>query len=188
MRRFPNWLAVAACLITPFLLVSCAPQDVNELRGSYTAELRGWIAKEQPAAVVDEVQTVSDQETEDEAGAQEEAAEDEVKVSQVPASKDVLLDIVLRHEGAGKLPGITLDVYQLETAPEEGEQVDPTDSPKDHWRIYVDTSDLVLEKRVTHTLEDVDVEDDDGFALMIRSSVPPEEQSEYKEFAQVESY
>lgn len=184
VRRLSSWLAAAVVLMVPWLLVSCTPTDVHELRRNYSAELSGWIVKERPAAVVDEVQTVTDEAgegeeaaTEDEAGGESgEAPADEVSMAQVPASQDVLLDIVLRHEGAGSLPGITLDVSQADASEQE----------KNHWRIYVDTSDLGVEKRVTHTLEDVEVGEGDKFAVAVRQNVPPEERDEYKEFSQAE--
>lgn len=187
VRRLSNWLAAAVLLMVPWLFVSCTPTDVNELRRNYSAELSGWIVKERPAAVVDEVQTVTEDAGEDatageEAGEEpagqemEDAPEDEVSMAQMPASQDVLLDIVLRHEGAGSLSGITLDVSQADASEQE----------KNHWRVYVDTSDLAVEKRVTHTLEDVEVADDDKFAVEIRQNVPPEEQDEYKEFSEAE--
>lgn len=187
VRRLSNWLAAAVLLMVPWLFVSCTPTDVNELRRNYSAELSGWIVKERPAAVVDEVQTVTEDAGEDatageEAGEEpagqemEDAPEDEVSMAQMPASQDVLLDIVLRHEGAGSLSGITLDVSQADASEQE----------KNHWRVYVDTSDLAVEKRVTHTLEDVEVAEDDKFAVEIRQNVPPEEQDEYKEFSEAE--
>ncbi len=187
VRRLTNWFAAAVLLMVPWLLVSCTPTDVNELRRNYSAELSGWIVKERPAAVVDEVQTVTDDGGEDatageEAGDEpageemEDAPEDEVSMAQMPASQDVLLDIVLRHEGAGSLPGVTLDVTQADASEQE----------KNHWRIYVDTSDLAMEKRITHTLEEVEVAEDDRFAVEIRQNVPQEERDEYEEFSQAE--
>lgn len=187
VRRLSNWLAAAVLLMVPWLFVSCTPTDVNELRRNYSAELSGWIVKERPAAVVDEVQTVTEDAGEDatageEAGEEpagqemEDGPEDEVSMAQMPASQDVLLDIVLHHEGAGSLSGITLDVSQADASEQE----------KNHWRVYVDTSDLAVEKRVTHTLEDVEVAEDDKFAVEIRQNVPPEEQDEYQEFSEAE--
>ena len=179
VRRLSSWLVAVAVLMIPFWLVACAPQDVNTLRGSYSAELNSFVVQEQPAAVFDDVQTVEGGEGEEgQTAGGEEAADGEEAETQptVPPSKNVLLDISLRHEGAGKLPGVTLDITQA----------DASEAEKDHWRVYVDTSDLAVEKQITHTLEDVDYTEGDGFHVEVRSHVPPEERDEYQEFSQAE--
>lgn len=177
VRRLSSWLAAAAVLLIPFSLVSCAPQDVNTLRDNYSAELNSFVVQEQPAAVFDDVQTVEGDE-DGEAGDEQETGDGQEAETQpaVPPSKNVLLDISLRHEGAGKLSGVTLDISQADASGEE----------KDHWRVYVDTSGLAVEKQITHTLEDVDYTEGDGFHVEVRSHVPPEERDEYQEFSQTE--
>lgn len=181
VRRLSSWLAAAVVLMIPFVLVACAPQDVNSLRGNYSAELNSFVVQEQPAAVFDDVQTVEGDEGEEAAGGEEadepegDGEEADTQPS-VPPSKNVLLDISLRHEGAGKLPGVTLDVSQADASGEE----------KDHWRVYVETADLAVEKQITHTLENVDYTEGDGFHVEVRSHVPPEERDEYQEYSQAE--
>jgi hypothetical protein len=91
-----------------------------------------------------------------------------------PQPVDVMLDIILTHEGGKKLDGITLDIFQ---GSPDGDQ-------KGHWTAWVDTSDMVgREKRVAHTVKDVLYVQGDGFAAEVAHTVPEEERSEYRELA-----
>lgn len=184
MRRLSKWLVAVVLLIAPMWLVSCGPQDVDQLRGNYSAELNSFVVREQPAPM-DEEMTMEGEEGADaegeamedegmEEGEGEEGGEDAMTPPPPPPTTNVLLDISLRHEGAGKLPGVTLDITQA----------DGSGTEKGQWKVYVDTSDLAVEKQITHTLEDVDYVDGDGFHVEVRSHVPAAEQSEYQEFSQ----
>lgn len=177
-------LALSAMLLTS---IGCGPADVNRLRQNYSAELNGWFKQETPtsAEAMITVQEEGDDGGED-AGAAEETEEPEAAgdgddeemptemAETVHVSQKVTLDILVKHNGAGTLPGITLDIFQ---APAD------SDNYKRNWKLWVDTSDLAVVKQITQTLEGVDLEPDDRFAVEVREYVPPEEQGEYKEFS-----
>ena len=177
-------LAVSALLLTS---IGCGPADVNQLRGNYSAELNSWFKQETPtsAEAMITVQEEGDDAAEEGEPAQEPeeteaAAEGEEEMptemaETVNVSQKVILDIVVRHNGAGTLRGITVDIFQKAADAEE---------PKRNWKLWVDTSDLAVVKQITQTLEGVELEPDDVFAVEVRNYVPPEERDEYKEFSQ----
>lgn len=178
-------LALSALLLTA---LGCGPADVNQLRGNYSAELNSWFKQETPAAaeamitVREEGDDVGEEVADASETGEPEAAGDEEGEEEVPTeiaetvhvSQKVTLDILVRHNGAGKLPGITLDIYQKAADAEDH---------KGNWKLWVDTSDLAVVKQITQTLEGVELEPDDVFAVEVREYVPPEEQDEYKEFS-----
>lgn len=180
-------LALSALLLTS---LGCGPADVNQLRGNYSAEVNSWFKQEIPAAAEamitvreegdDAGEEIADaSETGEPEAAGEEEGEEEVPTEiaeTIHVSQKVTLDILVRHNGAGKLPGITVDIYQKAADAED-------DDYKRNWKHWVDTSDLVVVKQFTQTLEGVELEPDDVFAVEVREYVPPEEQDEYKEFS-----
>jgi hypothetical protein len=92
--------------------------------------------------------------------------------------QDVVLDLAV-NRGAGDaddtgLPGITVDVTQLDAAGRE----------KRRWRIWVDTAGLVKGSTAeAHPeVKDVDYRPGDRFAAEVRGEVPPAERGEYREF------
>jgi hypothetical protein len=90
--------------------------------------------------------------------------------------RDVVLDILVDNRSGERLPGLTLDV----------EQVDAQGQAKTSYRIWVDTSDIVpgTRRAVSHRLQDVDVSEDDGFHLEVRQAIRPEEREQYREFSE----
>lgn len=151
---------------------------MSELRRNYTAQLNGWVVKEEPMAVVSGIDTVegeregatpdgeAGEEAEPTSGPQEESTD------VVFTTKTVILDIIVQHKGGGTLPGITLDITQG----------DAQQNAKRSWKLWVDTSDLAGAKQMTHTLDGVELDEDDGFTVEVRPSVPEAERSEYPEF------
>jgi hypothetical protein len=101
--------------------------------------------------------------------------EDEGQVATSPESSDVLLDIVVQHDSREKLPGITLEVGL----------VDPEKREKEHYRIWVDTSQIERGPgaQVTYLLEGVPYQEGDAFFVEVRAEVPPAERGLYREFA-----
>ena len=87
----------------------------------------------------------------------------------------MVLDILITNKNDDKLPGLTVDVSQVDAAKQ----------PKGHWRIWVDTSQVGRGPgtQVSHVLKGVDYEEGDGFQVEVRGTVPAAEQGEYREFA-----
>jgi len=184
-------LAAAAVLVTSVACKQLTPAErISKLRSEYSAELNSFNVTETPMADAMgeggegmEGEGMMGEEMEGEAMGGEEMGEgmDEgMAAMDVPTRKDVLLDIVLRKQGGtDTLPGITVDIFQV--------AADETD--KATYRVYVDTSRLNpgSRKAVSHVLKDVDYAEGDGFAVEIRSTVPPELYPEYREYAELEA-
>jgi hypothetical protein len=178
-----SWIILAGVLASALVLAltGCGPADVSTLRRNYTAELNGWVAKEEPMAIVSGIDTVAGGEEGAEPAAEDEAAEtpgeemseSEEQTEGVFTSQTVILDIVVQHTGGGTLPGLTLDITQ---GGADGQE-------KANWKLWVDTSDLGGVKQITHTLEGVDLDEGDGFFVEVRQHVPEAERGEYKEFS-----
>jgi hypothetical protein len=165
------------------VLLGCAGQspgdEVAERRARYTATLNGFlvrqeplpaalpVAGEAPSAAGEAGITAGAAETEDEAL--------EALVAAPPESSDVLLDIVVQHDSREKLAGITLEVGLVDAGKRE----------KEHYRIWVDTSQIERGPgtQVSYLLEDVPYEEGDGFFVEVRADVPPPERGLYREFA-----
>lgn len=181
MARFQTGLGALALLVLLLVSASCAPQDVNGLRQSYTAELNSWFKVEEPAAAeaMITVEGEADGDTEGDAasmqGGEEGAGEEmpDEMAETLTVTQKVTLDILIQHNGAGELPVVTLDVTQA----------DSNGNEKQNWKLPVDTIDLRGVKQITREIEGVEVAPGDVFAVEVRSRVPPGEQSEYPEFA-----
>lgn len=175
MRRQTLWLVTLAFLVP--LLTACSSQDVSELRRNYEAEVVSIVLPETPAPVEPEPAAGEEMEAsiEPEAGADGlEETDLLAETEPVDVDQKVVLDIRLRHSGAGKLPGVTLDITQA----------DSSDNEKARWRRYVETDGMAVEKSVSVTLEDVDYEAGDGFHAEVLHTVPPEQRNNYQEFAE----
>jgi hypothetical protein len=151
--------SLAAALAVAATLAACAPQSpedrVTALRAEYEAELNSFQVVEQPVQPAPATAPV------------DEAAD---------VRQDVLLDIVIHNRSDERLPGLTLDV----------EQVDAQREPKTSYRIYVDTANIAPGSRaaVAHRLEDVDYALDDAFHVEVRQAIPPEQREEYRELSE----
>lgn len=170
----PRPVSAALALAAAALAAACAQPSPGErasaLRAGYTAELNGFIVREEPIAVPEAVPV-----EEAAAGAPEAAPED----AAAPAVRqDVLLDVLVRNDNRdGRLPGLTLDVEQADARREV---------VKTSYRIYVDTSAIApgTERAVSHTLRDVDYAPGDGFAVEVRQAIPAEMVDQYRELAE----
>ena len=190
MRKTPGWTA-PLCLLALIggAAASCAPKShqehVAEMRAKYTAELNGFVIKSEPVEPVEPVEPAEPAETAAEpagegeggsgAGAAAAAGPLDETVEELPLTSDVVLDILVKNQNDDNLPGITLDVSQVDAGKTE----------KGHWRVWVDTSQVGRGPgtQVTHVLPGVDYQEGDGFQVEVRGAVPAAEQGEYREFA-----
>lgn len=170
-------------LLTLFLLpMACRQlspeQRVQGLRAQYTAELNSFYVE--PAEEETSEEAMQEGETAGEEAEEAATAEEGEEVAEEEAvPQNVVLDILVSTEALEYLPGITLDVSQADAAGNE----------KNHWRVWVDTSQVVRGPgtQVTKVLEGVDYEEGDGFAVEVRPAVPAEERGEYREFSEAGS-
>jgi hypothetical protein len=200
VRRGLPLLLAAAVAVT---LAACDPvppaERVADLRNDYEAELNSFNVIETPMVeesgmeVGDE--TAMGEEPMDDAAAEGAVSEggadaaaaadgdapaDGGVVEEMPMRQDVMLDVVLRKvSGDERLPGLTLDVYQ----------VDAQQTDKANFRIWVDTSGLAKGSRraVSYVLEDVDFTEGDAFAVEVRPNVPEPVREQYREFAEADT-
>lgn len=170
-------LALFTICVAGLLAVGCAsePEDpaeqVSEIRSDYSAELNSFVVHQVPQPAMEAPAEEGGETAEAGDGAEEAAAEEP---AEVPLRQDVLLDVLVALEGRDSLPGLTVDVTQ----------VDAQENEKATWRVYLDVSDVHRGPgtQISHRLEDVDFEEGDGFHVAVRHPVPPEERGEYREF------
>ncbi len=154
-------------------LAGCAEKSplekMMENRARYSARLNGFYVQAQPLVA----EVVADAETE---AGEETAAVEEAPVEIV---QNAHLDILVQHDSSVKLPGITLDITQVDVAK----------SQKGHWRMWVDTSrvEKANPTQYSYVIEGVDYVEGDGFNVEVRHLVPEAERGEYQEFANVGS-
>ena len=179
MQHLVRW---GCCLLVVSILaaglVGCAaksPEEkVAQLRSLYKARLNGFIVREEPVGGVEEI-------VETEISAQEPAAEEMAEgealetFEPVPVVQKVMLDILIQHDSAEKLPGLTVDISM----------VDGQGNDKGYWQVWFDTADIVkaTPTQFTHILEDVGYVEGDGFFAEVRQSIPASEYGAYKEFS-----
>ena len=98
-------------------------------------------------------------------------------VKDVPGTDrpEVLLDVLLRNDGRGSLPGITLDVSMAGAGGAE----------KAHRKVYVSTQGSDPGGvQISLTLDDLPFTQGDGFSVEVRSTVPPGDRAQYREFGE----
>jgi hypothetical protein len=143
------------------------------VRSLYKARLNGFIVREEPVGGVEEV-VVTEISAEEQV---EEVIEEEALESfePVPVVQEVLMDILIQHDSAEKLSGLTVDISM----------VDGQGNDKGHWRIWFDTADIpkATPTQFTHILEDIGYVEGDGFFVEVRQPVPASEYGAYKEFS-----
>lgn len=181
---------IAACGLA-FLAVACAEQSPEEKveaqRRLYSAELTTFVVMQEPAPEPEPMEgedgeddlaaAGADEGTEDDAG---EGEGDEMDMMEPeptgPVLRSVLLDILVQNTGSTSLPGITVDVSQVDSAM----------NPKGSWKLFLELPSLAhgSSEQVSQVLEDVDFVEGDLFAVEVRGPIPPSEQSEYAEFQQ----
>lgn len=135
------------------LLTACGPGagEISEARALYSAELDGFSVRQEPIPGIDPPRL----------------------------EQDVTLALTVRREAAsgeapGGLPGITLDV----------DQVDAAGKSRRHWRVWIETAGLEpgRELRVEPVLEEIDYTPGDGFRVEVRRSIPGAERAGYREY------
>jgi hypothetical protein len=188
VRKTPGWIACFSLLaLIGAMAVACTPkshqEQVTEMRAKYAADLNGFVLKSEPAATAEPAPppaAAPGGEDEDGGGADATAATGPAgplddTIEELPVTSDVVLDILITNKNDDKLPGLTIDVSQVDAAKQE----------KGHWRIWVDTSQVGRGSgtQVSHVLEGVDYEEGDGFQVEVRGAVPAADQGEYREFA-----
>lgn len=163
------------------LLLGCQSETFEErvarLRDGYTITSGGFVVKQTPpppaAPAATAPETLPDAAT---PAGEATAEEDGILIEDLlPVRQDVLLDLSVRNDNVrGSLPGLTLEVTQVDAAGNE----------KEHWRAWIDTSGIERGPgaQLAHELEDVEFVEGDSFHIEVRSPVPPAERSEYREF------
>lgn len=166
------WLSSLIAVLLVAVAVGCGPslspeEQIAVTRAQYGAKLTSWTVDQEPAEPLEPDAEGGD--------AEGEAADAEASETAAPKIKtDVLLDILLSVKGADLLPRITLDLTQN----------DSTEAEKGRRTLWVDSSDVRegIGVQITHVLVDVDYETGDRFHVEVRSPIPPEERSAYREF------
>jgi hypothetical protein len=154
-----------------------SPEErVDRARSEYTVQLTSFAVDDQPqllpvAGADDGAELPPADGEEVAAGTPVEAAEEAVVV---PTTTSVVLDILVTTEGDDRLPGLSVEL----------EQVGADGAVKMERLLWLDVSQVVRGSgaQATHVVEDVDYEEGDGFAVSIRSPVPPGERAAYREF------
>ena len=157
-------------VLTILLLSGCSEGDPQErvakLRARYFAKPTGLVVRQQPIPepVIEADPASADPET-----------DTVILDDPTPVRKDILLDVLVRHDAPEQLPGVTLDIGIL----------DPAGNVKETFRRYIDTSALGKGPGSQFELifEDVDYVEGDQFTVEIRHPVPVEQRSEYQEFS-----
>jgi len=151
----------AALAVALAAAAACAPDSPEDriaaLRSRYTASLNSFAVEQTPLEPAAE------------------APADTPLLDPIPTRDDVMLDVLVQRRSDEPLPGLTLDVTQV-----DGERRE-----KRHYRIWIDVSQITKGRgqSVSHRLPDVDFEEGDGFHVEVRHPVPPEERGEYREFS-----
>lgn len=171
-----GWVLLVASILAGGL-VGCSPKSpeekVAQVRSFYKAKLNGFIVREEPVGGVEEV-VVTEVSAEEQA--EEVTAEEGLESFEpVPLVQKVLMDILIQHRSAEKLPGLTVDISM----------VDGQGNEKGHWRVWFDTADIpkATPTQFTHILEDIGYVEGDGFFAEVRQPVPASEYGDYKEFS-----
>lgn len=177
MHKTPGRIALLSSLaLIVAAVAACTPQNpeqrVAAMRAKYEAKLIGFVAKHEPPAPSVEPAPQEEERELTPADLDQPIAPPEVQ--ELPLTVDVVLDILVTNQNNEALPGLTVDVSQVDAAKQE----------KGHWRIWVDTSKVGRGPgtSVTHTLPGVDYVEGDGFLVEVVNPVPADAQGEYKEF------
>lgn len=182
MPRTSILALTALCLVAPVLGLACAsePEDpaeqVSEIRSRYSAQLNGFVVHQVPETPAEPPVEAPGEAAEPVADDQAEGAEAEgVEVLEpVPVAQAVTLDVLVSREGRESLPGLTLDITQVDAQEEE----------KASWKAYLDVADVHRGPgtQISYRLEDVEYAEGDGFHVEVRHPVPAAERGEYREF------
>lgn len=180
-------------LMLPFFLACQAQtpeQIVNEARSQYNVQITGSLPQQPVSDASEADEALQEGEDTDSADADQPASPDSDEASiedtvdeegcALPEEQQpvpVLFDVIVSFDGRKPLPGVTVDI----------EHKDPFDKVKGTYRQFIETPNMAKDDVLLKdfVLEDVSYEPGDLFILEIRSPIPPEEQSEYREFALV---
>lgn len=152
-------------------------ERVAEQRAGYTATLGSFVINRVPLV---EPEGMADPEAGEEPAGEEPPADgaeasDEAALAAapVPVRQDAILDILVSRRSREPLPGLTVEI----------EQVDAAKNVKQKWRVYLDVSDVMRGPgtQVAYQLQDIDFVEGDGFRVEVREAVPPAERGEYRE-------
>lgn len=171
---FLGGLSLTALLVLGTCRELTPEERINVIRSRYTAELTGFVVREEPEeGAVEGVDVASGEGAE---AAAEVLEAEGVGTDELPLTSEVIFDILVAVEGTEKLPGITLDLSQVDSEREE----------KDHRLLWVDTSRVERGSgtQFTYVLDDISYEPGDGFHVEVRVPIPAEEQSLYREFGE----
>lgn len=188
IRRKPLLLLLCLSLIAMLSIVGCAPKDpierIAQSRQEYTVKLNQFLVQDPPApepAPEPMVDEADGEATDGDAG--EEPATDETDAGDYsdfepepvgPQPKNVLFDLIVGYDGSDPLPGLTVEVSQI----------DPFQKEKATYRHYLELPNLRTGTTQTDfVLENIMFEDGDGFSVDLRMVVPEAERGEYREFA-----
>jgi hypothetical protein len=178
LKNIPTVVSCGAALLT-FGCAQLSPEESVELRRSqYNVQLTSFAVDDQP-----QVAPVDTAEAELEAAAPPPAVGEEETLAEpevvVMTTTQAVLDILVTTEADEGLPGLTVEL----------EQIGANGAVKMQRQLWLDVSRVVRGSgaQITHVVEDVDYEEGDGFAVSIRSPVPPGERDVYREFAANES-
>ena len=168
------WLSLVLVIVAFSALIgACSelpPEErVARTRARYEASMNGFLVQQRPIEGPAPAADLEPGETPTGDG-----EEETLDVEPFTLHQDVLLDIVIRHESAEKLDGITVDITMA-----DGERELRV------WQVWFDTAALGKGPgfQYSHILEDVDYQAGYGFSADIRHPVPPEERTRYKEFS-----
>ena len=141
-------------------------KQIERLRARYQVKLSGWVVAQMPPPANPESVAEAAPSTETDASG---------GLLDAPAAvSDIDLDFEIRHVGAEKLKGLTVEVTQA----------DGMGKAKAHYRVWLDTETIepgATAKR-TYTLMEVPHAVGDVFTAALRQRVPASEFSLYKEF------
>lgn len=163
-------LAVAALLVVVGCAAKSPVEQLVENRSRYEAEVNSFFVDEVPV----EAELPMEEPTEGEPEG-EPAEEGEVmEMAPVEVKQRATLDLLVRHDSAEKLPGITIDLIM----------VDADRNEKGRWLVWVDTSKVERANptQYEHVLEDLDYVEGDGFTAEVRRPIAESERGDYREF------
>lgn len=163
--------AIAALSILLAALSTGCPQltpeqELEALRSEYTAEVQNFYPVEsEPEVLVPE---------EGEALEVDENAPIELSQPEPPV---ILVDVLVSTVAREKLDGITIDVSHGDSQGNE----------KELRRLWIDTSNIERGSgaQMTLRLEGLDYVEGDGFHVQVRSPIPEQDRSEYREFSSI---
>ena len=171
-------LALSAACVGVLAALACAQpsaeQQIEERRAQYEVQLTSFAVEDVPQLPPVEADPTAPGETEGvattppveaispgEAGA---GATDAVS-SPVPTTTKIVLDMLVTTSANEVLPGLTVEL----------EQIGPGGAVKMERQLWLDVSRVArgAAAQITHTVEDIDYQEGDGFAVSIRSPIPP---------------